>query len=385
MDWTPLLRAAGFDPAALTPSAPRGVPPHYASQRAAWDGRWPDDSTKPAHIEAAAADGAPVWFEVTGPWDADVNAEQRLAFSGPGLAAFLDIAFAVLALVVALLGWHNIRQRRGDRGGALRLAAVVLALGLAQFFLAADYNGNVSHQFSILAGALRTALVDAAIFGALYIALEPNIRRRWPDRLIAWSRLLAGDVRNPMVGRDVLIGTAAGLAHVTLAGSSNVLPSVLGLAPPGVPHTSNIEALLGIRHSMSLALYAVSGAMFWGLIFLVALAAFTLALRRRWLAGLALYLIQLVGFFFAAQGNRSIIASSFIIAAIWTVVIVRYGFLAIAAAQAVFNLMFSIPNSLDLSAWYAPSMAVPIVATIALALYGFRTALGGQRALPDLS
>jgi serine/threonine-protein kinase len=45
---------------------------------------------------------------------------------------------------------------------------------------------------------------------ALYIALEPYVRRRWPATLVSWSRLLAGRFRDPLVGRDVLVGCLAG-------------------------------------------------------------------------------------------------------------------------------------------------------------------------------
>ena len=47
----------------------------------------------------------------------------------------------------------------------------------------------------------------AAIY---YIACEPLIRRLWPETLIAWSRLLSGYWKNPLVGRNILIGTAIG-------------------------------------------------------------------------------------------------------------------------------------------------------------------------------
>jgi hypothetical protein len=38
-------------------------------------------------------------------------------------------------------------------------------------------------------------------------ALEPYLRRRWPERIISWNRLLAGEFRDPLVGRDILIGS----------------------------------------------------------------------------------------------------------------------------------------------------------------------------------
>ena len=45
-----------------------------------------------------------------------------------------------------------------------------------------------------------------AFLWLFYIALEPDLRQRWPHRIISWSRLLAGRWHDPLVGRDLLIG-----------------------------------------------------------------------------------------------------------------------------------------------------------------------------------
>ncbi len=39
-----------------------------------------------------------------------------------------------------------------------------------------------------------------------YIAIEPIVRRSWPELLFSWSRLLSGRFRDPLVGRDLLAG-----------------------------------------------------------------------------------------------------------------------------------------------------------------------------------
>ena len=46
------------------------------------------------------------------------------------------------------------------------------------------------------------------------MSLEPRVRRLWPTTLISWARLLSGRARDPMVGRDLLIGVAAGVGLV---------------------------------------------------------------------------------------------------------------------------------------------------------------------------
>jgi hypothetical protein len=65
----------------------------------------------------------------------------------------------------------------------------------------------------------------------LYVALEPFVRRVSPERLVSWTRLLAGDVRDPMVARDVLVGVAIAFASLGLA----LLPMTLVARPPLLP------------------------------------------------------------------------------------------------------------------------------------------------------
>ena len=51
-----------------------------------------------------------------------------------------------------------------------------------------------------------------------YLGIEPWIRRHWPASLISWSRLLAGSFRDPLVGRDVLLGAAFGVGGAIYPG-----------------------------------------------------------------------------------------------------------------------------------------------------------------------
>ena len=50
----------------------------------------------------------------------------------------------------------------------------------------------------------------------MYVALEPFVRRRWPVILVGWSRLLAGNYQDPLVGRDFLIGCVFGVLTALL-------------------------------------------------------------------------------------------------------------------------------------------------------------------------
>ena len=59
--------------------------------------------------------------------------------------------------------------------------------------------------------AAGLALLWGGFTWLIYIGLEPYVRRVWPRTLISWTRLLSGQVRDPLVGRDVLIGMLVGV------------------------------------------------------------------------------------------------------------------------------------------------------------------------------
>ena len=80
----------------------------------------------------------------------------------------------------------------------------------------------------------------------LYLGLEPFVRRSWPTMLVGWSRMLAGRIRDPLVGRDVLVGAALGAALALMNLATDVLPGRFGLPEP-TPHATDLSPLLSAR------------------------------------------------------------------------------------------------------------------------------------------
>jgi hypothetical protein len=376
-DWNRLLGLAGFDINALRRSEPRELPPHFSDERAAWDGVWPDAPSRQVHIEAAAAGGVPVWFRLTGPWD--TWSESRQAFSGRTFGIVFGSVAGASVLLCLFLAWRNFRLRRGDRAGAWRLAVTLMIISAMSALLYADYSGGLRHQTSLVFTIIRDGLMLGAFFSIAYIALEPFIRRRWPERLIGWTRLLGGRLRDPMVGRDVLIGVAAGIAHAHLAGLDDWLPGRMGWELPSAPILGGYSSLLSLRHTFSGVFYNAIGALLFGLIPIILLVGLTILLRRRAFAVVGLFLVISGVYTVGARGNLYMIAVSLVIALIWTAVAVRVGLLGIVVAQYSFFLAFG-ASGIDLSSWAAASLLVPLVLLVALTLYAFRTSLGGQPA-----
>ena len=128
---------------------------------------------------------------------------------------------------------------------------------------------------------VATMLLPALVSAAIYLALEPFVRRRWPESLISWSRLLGGQHRDPRIGRDVLIGAATSIVGTAVYfGACALLPSWFAHPPVAVDPT----VYLGTRYLLSgivLTLcYALTGAI--GLVFFF--TALVAVSRRVWIA-----------------------------------------------------------------------------------------------------
>src|SRR5262249_1419530 len=152
------------------------------------------------------------------------------------------------------LARRNLRLGRGDRAGAFRVALFTfLAFGSARMFRADHVAGE--GELWILIKVLAYPTFWAVLVWILYGALEPYARRRWPRLLISWKRLLAGALRDPLVGRDVLLGTTVGLVLVVSERLFWLVPCWLGLPPP-VPDTILTgAALTSLRQALGFRLF----------------------------------------------------------------------------------------------------------------------------------
>ena len=119
-DWTVLFEQAGLSLAQFRPAESRWIPPVYADARAAWQGVYPTRPEIPIRIEAAAALGRPVYFEIVAPWSRPPD-DSAEAGSTPGerMGLFMRMVIGPLALAIAVvLALRNLRLR------AVAIAAV---------------------------------------------------------------------------------------------------------------------------------------------------------------------------------------------------------------------------------------------------------------------
>ena len=385
-DWAPLFTAAGLNPANYRQTEPKWVPLMYADQRAAWEGPHVDHPDVPVRIEAASYKQRPVHFAIIFPWDPPLRQEEITSTAGERIATIL-LFVVILAIFTGagLMGRNNLKLGRGDRRGASRLAMFVFLLSAAGGLIGAHHVPVLGEEVDIIFLIVAYSITSAALTWLLYIALEPHIRRRWPKLIISWSRLMAGNFRDPMVGRDLLIGGLLGLLHAACIGVGTLLPRLSGAdATPTV--FGNVLTLGSVRTMLAVFLNShVVMSVFSGFGVLFFLLLLYIILRRQWLAIAAMFLIVLLIELsaFAAAGPRSYWIASILITVTVVTVVARFGLLATMAHQLFFFLAIMYPLTTDFSAWYAPSMVFALALVVGIAVYGFYISLGGQSPFGD--
>jgi eukaryotic-like serine/threonine-protein kinase len=382
-DWTALLAAAGLDPARFHPSPPQWVSPVESDARAAWEGSFSEDPKTIVRAEAAAFGAKPVYFELVGPWSRRERVQESLM---PAAEKIANATIIVMVLAVLVLGGviarRNLRLGRADRAGAFRVSSVLFGLSLAQFLVSGHHAADFGEFISILR-AIGEACFWALYIGVMYLALEPYVRRRWPDVLISWSRLLSGRLRDPLVGRDLLIGVVGACIVALNYLVLTALPAwfdIPGLTPlsPDPMSLRGIGGLVGVLlEQPRTAVLIGQGALF--LVFLVAIIV-----RRR---GVAIAIVGFILLLTLTPKENAAVELPFVIVdnLVLLVLLFRFGLLAaVTSLCATWAVMF-LPLTLDPSRWYFGYGMLGVAIVLGLAIYGFHTSLGGQKALGRLA
>lgn len=369
-DWPALLRAAGLDPARLSSIPPLWPPAFFADARAAWKA---SGSTR---IQAAAYRGRPVAFEAVEPWHDPASALLGTEPSEP--FGFTLIFYGIAFLTAVPLVRRNLRLGRGDRRGAKRLFLLGASAILVQWLFGGQHFLDVKEVVGLIDAVVYASAVGILLWYA-YIALEPSLRRRWPERVISWSRLLNGSVRDPLVGRDVLVGTLLGIGIALLFCLRDLLAASLRGAT--ALRLIDVDSLRGFPASFSL-FPAILG---WTIVVSFQFALLFLLLnvllrKERWaLAGMALSLF--LGTLLFDNPGIPIwlaLASMCLQVPLQLFVWVRFGLLADMASRLAFLLVIRYPLDPDLSTWYSGATLFSVLLVIGLALYGYATSTAGR-------
>ena len=372
LDWKPLFDAAGLDLTKFQPTDPEWTWLATSDARAAWTGVWPE-SGRPLRVEAASLRGSPVAFSLISPW----SETDRMPIESRG-QQLQGIYAAILAVVVIVAaGWlahRNLTQGRGDREGAWKLAIWIGCVMMALWITDAHFNTSIG-TFAMFLLAIATAVFYGYIIYIMYIALEPHLRRRWPRTLISWSAILTGQWRDPIVGRDVLVGVAGGFGISVVAEFVNAL--VFG--GKLMPHTRPLDVLWGFRSTLAILFQNIPRSIRGVLLFYLLLFLLRAVLRNQWLTAVAFAAIFALQDFLASpnpmtEGIEDFLAFGLIAFVAW-----RFGLLAVGVLVFIAGVMNSVPATLHGGAWYLGNTLFLLACILALAVWGCYTSMAGQK------
>ena len=374
-----IFRAAGLDRTAFTETAPVSLPRTPADQLRAWKGNHPALPNTEMTVEIGTWKGRATFVKVRFPWDKPVEAgpaptslATNLLRNGTFYGLVIGLFFAVL------LAQRNWKLERADRKGALRLAGVRFLLA----FLA--WVGTVhalpeNDMWALFYQGVGAWLLSAGLLWMLYLALEPELRARWPHSIVTWNRLLAGRWKDAQVGAHILIGGTVGLLIWVSAslvemgfGDRNSLGAEGGL-----------DITLGAREWLAVHAATLGGLLPVGLVLFLGVLGVKLLVRRDVPAALLAAALA-VPFNFqgqVAEHWQVIVPIFFALFAILIFVLLRLGLVALCSAIFFLNSCGRIVVGADWTTWYAPYGLATLVLLLGIALFAFWCSLGSRELL----
>jgi Protein kinase domain len=372
VDWSVLFTLAGLDQTQLQPAEPLWNWLAASDTRVAWTGTWPG-SGRPLRVEGAALGARPVAFILIGPWRTpwrmleDTKARQQVT-----VIVLFVLAIGILT-GAGLLARRNLLAGRGDQRGAGRLAlamfTVLMMLWLCQVHLVA--STGLLAEFLI---AVCTASFYGVLLWTLYVALEPFVRRQWPQVLVSWTNMLTGHARDPVVGRDVLVGAALGVAWTLMIRTVVLFSSVNDLASfPG-----STDVLSGLRGTFAATLQEVPYAIRNVFLYFFLLFVLRVVLRGQWRAALAFAGIFMVLNSLGSDDPWRGALVGFLYFGSAAFCVMRWGLVSYVTGAFVTATLFDAPPTLDTSAWYFGYMLLILAMAAGIATWGFYVSVGGR-------
>jgi hypothetical protein len=240
----------------------------------------------------------------------------------------------------------------------------------------ADHTASFVDEWRMIAGFIGASLFMAFLIWLCHLAIEPYVRRRWPHMLVSVKRLVAGRLRDPLVGSDILRGLIAAAAGIAAWSAAEALLIRRGVYLPldqsqTLYSTRPLGIPLMVFDCAARGLLATCAA-------LTVIVVARLIVRSDRAAFVVVWLVMtlaaddLGGSFLVDCALRGVLFAPMLLGAR------RHGALTLAAAfTAMFCLVYT-PLTSDLGRWYGRFSAVVLVAIAAAGVYAFRTALAGK-------
>ena len=374
-DWSVPLALAGLDPASLRLVEPNSTPAVFADRRAAWEGVFPDAPQFPLRVEAAALHGRIVDFRILAPW---TNGEATRSVNVSALEGGFTTVLVPVLIAGLFLARRNYRLGRGDRKSAWRVAIVAFACQVLSWLFWNVHGGSPLQQWQSLSQGLQKAFFAGGQLWVFYMAVEPYARRRWPETLIAWSRLLAGRFRDRLVGRDLLVGTLIAPACFVLLILGHSVQVWLGQPAPRLLEAP-LYLMLGPQNSAFRMFEMLGLAILMGMMMQLFLVLLRALLRNQALALVAFFAVCTAILALGWGRGRLSVPELLAYAAMVGLLCLALRFGLLAAVVAIFvAMLLDSPVTTDLWAWYAQPTLLLCGLFAALVAWGLYASLPGR-------
>lgn len=390
-EWAAWMAAFGMDSLAYRPVALARPVPALCDSAMAWIGPSPWDPADSATVQMGASRGRLTHFTVVSPWGVS---KTPVDFLRPITRQATDLPLSLLlgALPVVLSAFfavRNLQLGRGDWRGATRIAVFVFIanIGEAVFATRLSEVGIAGVLDDLFHGrAMGHSLIHAMQMWFSYVALEPYVRRLWPRVLVSWTRLLTGRVRDPLVGRDLLVGVALGAVLSPLSTAIFALAPRFGLGQvPMLASSGQFEALGNAGFTLVNVCYAGSVCVLEALRWLLMLLLVRLVVRR---TDVALVVTALILMSSTVSGAAPVVGMrlAVLVGLLGTVglfLLLKVGLLATVTISFTGLVLNGTASTLAFDSWYAGLALIPMGLLLGLAAYGAATALAGKSILGD--
>ncbi len=377
-DWAGVFKEAGFELANFQAVEPQLTPPQAFDEQRAFSGNYPDRPEIAIRVEAAVYQGKLVSFEIVEPWTPTPG--QALVSSGNlGENVFIVLMFLGMLFGGGWLALRNYRAGRSDLKNAVRLALLLFAAQMIIWVFQTHHVASFD-EFRLFTNALAFALIWVVLGCLFYLAFEPYLRKIAPERVISWNRLLAGDWRDPLVGRDVLIGIAgSSLIAIVAQIPRFYIPRWQGMNNVDVMPAKMLSGIEGFPVIFATSITNGLAASFAVSFFIL---LFGLILRRKWL-GVAVFWSVFTTFnilAFVSSQDRDLVSlvASIIGFTIMVLIAARFGVVALMVFF-LFSTFDDVPFNTDLSVWYSGNFILFVMILLGLSFYGFYTSIAGAK------
>ena len=376
-DWGTLFNVAGLDMTQFHSAEPMWNSLGASDQRAAWTGVWPGTS-EPLRVEAASWRGKPVFFQLISDWTKPDRMPAADSSHSKAPEVLLVVFLLLLLAGAVWLARQNYVHQKSDTQGAFRLGFLIFVLQMLVWLTRGHFVPSLG-TFGLFVLAASSSVFLGALFCVIYLALEPYVRRHWPHAIISWSRLMSGRIRDPLVGRDVLFGVILGI-------SWSLIFAVLFVALKKIhatPQFGSTDVLLGARHDIGACLAQVTESVQATLEFFFLMFVFRVIFRKPWLAALVFVAFWTGIKAYDTHHLAFIVPAYAAVYGIAAFVILRFGFVALAAGIFTVQLLANVPFTTDFSSWYVGGSIFVVLLVAAMAVWGCYTALAGQKVFKE--